>query len=37
MQPGLARVVRFAESGHGTVGIGDAVLELVRDFILEDC
>jgi pimeloyl-ACP methyl ester carboxylesterase len=36
MRPGLARVVRFPEAGHGTVGINDAVLELVRDFVLED-
>jgi pimeloyl-ACP methyl ester carboxylesterase len=36
MRPGLARVVRFPESGHGTAGVQDAVLELVRDWVLED-
>lgn len=36
MRPGLAKVVRFSEAGHGTAGINDAILELVRDFVLED-
>ena len=36
MRPGLAKVVRFPEAGHGTAGINDAILELVRDFVLED-
>jgi pimeloyl-ACP methyl ester carboxylesterase len=36
MRLGLARVVRFPEAGHGTAGINDAILELVRDFVLED-
>ena len=36
MRPGLARVVRFPQSGHGTAGIHDAVLELVRDSVVED-
>jgi pimeloyl-ACP methyl ester carboxylesterase len=36
MRPGLARVVRFPELGHGAAGERDAVIELVRDFVLED-
>jgi pimeloyl-ACP methyl ester carboxylesterase len=36
MRPGLARVVRFPDSGHGTAGVRDEVVELVRDFVLED-
>ena len=32
MQPGLARIVRFPNSGHGTAGVEDSVVELVRDF-----
>ena len=35
MRPGVARVVRFPEAGHGTAGVRDEVLELVRDFVLE--
>ena len=34
MRPGLARVVRLPESGHGTAGVQDTVLKLVRDFVL---
>ena len=34
IRPGLARVVRLPESGHGSAGVEDRVLELVRDFVL---
>jgi pimeloyl-ACP methyl ester carboxylesterase len=36
MQPGLARVERFPEAGHGTAGVRDEVIDLVRDFVLEN-
>jgi hypothetical protein len=34
MRPGVARVVRFPNAGHG-VGGQPGVLELVRDFVVE--
>jgi pimeloyl-ACP methyl ester carboxylesterase len=36
MRAGLARVVRFPDSGHGTAGVRDEVVELVRNFVIED-
>ena len=35
MQPGVARVVRFPNAGHG-VGGQPTVIDLVRDFVLND-
>jgi proline iminopeptidase len=35
MRPGLARVVRFPDAGHG-VGGQPNVIELVRDFVVDD-